>query len=46
MKSTAADYPDTIYIVISVRAGKFARAAAFRWDSASKDFAEAELETT
>jgi [CysO sulfur-carrier protein]-S-L-cysteine hydrolase len=39
------DYPDTVYIVISVRAGKFARAAAFRWDSASKDFAEAELET-
>jgi proteasome lid subunit RPN8/RPN11 len=40
------DYPDTVYIVISVRAGKFARAAAFRWDPASKDFAEAELETT
>jgi len=39
------DYPDTVYIVISVRAGKFARAAAFRWDSASKDFAEAELVT-
>src|SRR5271169_200888 len=39
------DYPETVYIVISVRAGKFARAAAFRWDSASKDFAEAELET-
>lgn len=39
------DYPDTVYIVISVRAGKFARAAAFRWDPAGKDFAEAELET-
>ena len=38
-----ADYPDTAYIVISVRAGKFARAAAFRWDPASKDFAEAKL---
>ena len=40
------DYPDTVYIVISVRAGKFARAAAFRWDSAAKDFVETELETT
>jgi len=39
------DYPDTVYIVISVRAGKFARAAAFRWDPAIRDFAEAELET-
>ncbi len=39
------DYPDTVYIVISVRAGKFARAAAFRWDLASKDFAETQLET-
>ena len=40
------DYPDTVYIVISVRAGKFARAAAFRWDPTSKDFVETELETT
>ena len=40
------DYPDTVHIVISVRAGKFARAAAFRWDPASKDFAETELETS
>jgi len=39
------DYPDTVYIVISVRGGKFARAAAFRWDSASKDFLETGLET-
>jgi [CysO sulfur-carrier protein]-S-L-cysteine hydrolase len=39
------DYPDTVYIVISVRGAKFARAAAFRWDPAAKDFAEAELET-
>jgi [CysO sulfur-carrier protein]-S-L-cysteine hydrolase len=39
------DYPDTVYIVISVRNRKFARAAAFRWDPASKDFVEAELET-
>src|SRR6202140_5334368 len=39
------DYPDTVYIVISVRAARFARAAAFRWDPASKDFVETELET-
>src|SRR6266849_5667316 len=25
------DYPDTIYLVISVRGGKFVRAAAFGW---------------
>ena len=39
------DYPDTVYIVISVRGAKFARAAAFRWDPTSKDFVETELET-
>jgi [CysO sulfur-carrier protein]-S-L-cysteine hydrolase len=38
------DYPDTVYIVISVRAARFARAAAFRWDPASKDFVEANLD--
>lgn len=37
------DYPDTVHIVMSIRAGKFARAAVFRWDPARKDFAEAEL---
>jgi proteasome lid subunit RPN8/RPN11 len=37
------DYPDTIYIVISVRAGKFARAAAFAWDPEKKEFAEINL---
>jgi proteasome lid subunit RPN8/RPN11 len=37
------DYPDTVYIVLSVRAGKFARAAAFVWDSAAKDFVETPL---
>jgi [CysO sulfur-carrier protein]-S-L-cysteine hydrolase len=37
------DYPGTVYIVISVRARKFARAAAFRWDPGSGDFAETEL---
>jgi [CysO sulfur-carrier protein]-S-L-cysteine hydrolase len=39
------DYPDTVYIVISVRGAKFARAAAFRWNPAAKDFVEAELDT-
>ncbi|HXM31692.1 MAG TPA: M67 family metallopeptidase [Xanthobacteraceae bacterium] len=38
------DYPDTVYIVISVRAARFARAAAFRWDPASKDFVETKLD--
>ncbi len=38
------DYPDTVYIVVSVRAARFARAAAYRWDAAGKDFAEAKLE--
>jgi [CysO sulfur-carrier protein]-S-L-cysteine hydrolase len=37
---TEPDYPDTVYIVLSVRAGKFARAAAFAWDAAAKEFAE------
>ena len=37
------DYPGTVYIVLSVRAGKFARAAAFQWDAAAGDFVETEL---
>ena len=37
------DYPDTVYIVISIRDGKFARAAAFAWDTAAKEFAETKL---
>ena len=37
------DYPDTVYIVMSVRAGRFARAAAFAWDVQRKEFAETEL---
>src|ERR1700732_1589988 len=37
------DYPDTVYIVLSIRAGKFARAAAFAWDSEKKEFAETPL---
>jgi len=38
------DYPDTIYLVMSVRRGKFARAAAFGWDSIAKEFAEVGLD--
>jgi proteasome lid subunit RPN8/RPN11 len=37
------DYPETAYIVMSVRGGKFVRAAAFVWDTAQKDFVEVEL---
>lgn len=37
------DYPDTIYIVMSIRAGKFVRAAAFTWDPEKKEFAEINL---
>jgi [CysO sulfur-carrier protein]-S-L-cysteine hydrolase len=37
------DYPETAYIVMSVRSGKFASAAAFVWDREQKDFVEAEL---
>jgi [CysO sulfur-carrier protein]-S-L-cysteine hydrolase len=37
------DYPDTAHIVISVRSGKFVRAAAFVWDSERREFVEAEL---
>ena len=37
------DYPDTFHIVLSVRGGRFVRAAAFVWDAAVKDFVEHEL---
>ena len=37
------DYPDLVYIVMSIRAGKFARAAAFAWDFEKKEFAETKL---
>jgi [CysO sulfur-carrier protein]-S-L-cysteine hydrolase len=40
---TEPDYPETAYIVISVRDGKFASAAAFVWDIGQKGFVEAEL---
>jgi proteasome lid subunit RPN8/RPN11 len=38
------DYPDTTYIVMSIRGGKFARAAAFGWDEKAKEFAELGLD--
>jgi adenylyltransferase/sulfurtransferase len=34
------DYPGTVYLVLSVRSGKFARVAAFAWDDQRKDFVE------
>jgi proteasome lid subunit RPN8/RPN11 len=37
------DYPDTFHIVMSIRAGKFVRAAAFAWDAVKKEFVEAPL---
>ncbi len=37
------DYPDTIYVVMSIIGGKFKRAAAFAWDSAARSFAETPL---
>jgi proteasome lid subunit RPN8/RPN11 len=37
------DYPDTAYVVLSIKQGKFSRAAAFLWDKATHDFADAEL---
>ena len=37
------DYPDTAYVVLSVRQGKLNRAAAFVWDPAVREFVETEL---
>ena len=37
------DYPDTAHVVMSVRSGKFVRAAAFVWDAARKEFVESAL---
>ena len=37
------DYPDTIYIVMSIRSGKFVNAAAFAWDAEKKEFGEISL---
>jgi proteasome lid subunit RPN8/RPN11 len=41
---TEPDYPGTLYIVVSVRSAKFARAAAFAWDDRLNDFAETALQ--
>jgi adenylyltransferase/sulfurtransferase len=38
------DYPQTVYVVISVRSGKFARAAAFAWDTDLREFIETGLQ--
>jgi proteasome lid subunit RPN8/RPN11 len=37
------DYPETAYIVMSVRTGKFVKTAAFVWDKEHHDFVEAVL---
>jgi proteasome lid subunit RPN8/RPN11 len=37
------DYPGTVYIVLSVKGSKFARAAAFAWDEARREFGETAL---
>ena len=37
------DYPETMYVVLSVKGGKFDRAAAFVWEAAGKEFVEVEL---
>ena len=38
------DYPDTAYLVMSIRDAKFSRAAVFAWDTDRKEFTETELE--
>ena len=40
------DYPETAHVVLSVKAGKFVRAAVFVWDSTHKDFVETTLTET
>jgi proteasome lid subunit RPN8/RPN11 len=37
------DYPNTAYVVLSIKGGRFSRAAAFVWDDAKLDFVDAEL---
>ena len=41
--SDSPDYPDTGYLVVSIKQGRFARAALYTWDDARKDFVETEL---
>jgi [CysO sulfur-carrier protein]-S-L-cysteine hydrolase len=38
------DYPDTAHIVMSIRSGKFVRAAVFVWDATRKEFVETSLD--
>jgi [CysO sulfur-carrier protein]-S-L-cysteine hydrolase len=38
------DYPATAHLVMSVRSGKFVRAATFVWDALKKEFVEAPLD--
>ena len=38
------DYPDCAYVVLSVKTGKFARAAAFLWDPTRRDFVETQIQ--
>jgi len=40
------DYPDTFYIVMSIRSGRFVNAAAFVWDSDKKEFVETPISIT
>jgi [CysO sulfur-carrier protein]-S-L-cysteine hydrolase len=37
------DYPDTAYIVMSIKEGRFSRAAAFVWDDGAREFVETGL---
>lgn len=37
------DYPDTAYLVMSIKEGKFKRAAVFIWDESATEFAESSL---
>ena len=37
------DYPDTFYIVMSIRSGRFVNAAAFVWEPGKKEFVETQL---
>jgi len=41
---TEPDYPDTAYVVVSIRAARFIRAAAFVWDPTAREFVESPLE--
>lgn len=38
------DYPDTAYLVFSIKMGRFAQAAVFAWNCGRREFAEMPLE--